>query len=168
VGGAVRCWDLTPCRNRPLGGAEIVLAADAGSQDTVPDTAQTENPVGFQAVIRDHLEGLKATTDCTNNWGLVIPKAGVYTVSVHVLWNVDADGWRAIGLRRVLNPGNAMYLGETRGPAATGTVTGQTVTATARFNKDDLVQVYAIQTSGAALGTIGDQRTSLDIQYVAP
>lgn len=135
--------------------------------NTVPDGGSKENPVAFAGLTGSKLEGLKMTTDCTVGWGLVIPKPGVYTVSLHVLWAVDADGWRSIGLSRRFG-GNADYLGETRGPAAAGTVTGQNVTYTGRFAKDDLVQVYAIQTSGAALSTIGDARTSLNIQYVAP
>ena len=52
--------------------------------------------------------------------------------------------------------------------SANGTVTGQNVVYTGRFGTDDLLQAYAIQNSGAPLGTISDQRTSLNIQYVAP
>lgn len=137
--------------------------------NAVPDGGNAEFPLAFQTLSGDKLGGLAVTTDCSNDWGVIIPKTGVYTVSLHVLWNVDADGWRAIGLRRRFGNGpNTAYLGETRGPAAAGTVTGQNVVATARFEQNDRIQLYGIQTSGAALTTIGDIRTSMDIQFVAP
>jgi hypothetical protein len=110
---------------------------------------------------------MKAVTDCTKGWALVVPRAGVYTISASILWGVNNTGARGVGLRKVTNSVGS-YLAETRGDAAQNTVTGQNATATARFAKDDLIQVYTYQTSGAPLGTIMDGRSSLRVQFVAP
>ncbi|MEA2623922.1 MAG: hypothetical protein QOH61_2832 [Chloroflexota bacterium] len=105
--------------------------------------------------------------DCSNGWGMVIPKTGIYTVTLNVLWQQNPNGFRGIGIRRVGN-GDTGYIGESRVPAANGTVTGQSVTGTDAFNAGDTIQFYAVQTSGGPLGVINDGRTSVEAHFVAP
>jgi hypothetical protein len=141
-------------------------AACTFKQNGVP-SGSAEQIVAFQSLVGEKLEGLAKTTNCTGGFGIKVPKAGVYTVSLEWMWGANNTGVRTVGMRRT-NAGGSEYLGESRIDATQGTETAQSVTSTTRFGKDDLIQVYAIQSSGSALGTIGDGRTSLRVQYVAP
>jgi hypothetical protein len=105
--------------------------------------------------------------DCSKGWGMVIPKTGVYTVTLNLMWQANNTGARGIGIRRV-GEGTNGYLGESRITAAQGTVTAQSVTATDAFNAGDTIQFYAYQTSGGNLGLINDGRTSVEAHFVAP
>ena len=105
--------------------------------------------------------------DCSNGWGMVIPKTGIYTVTLNVMWQANNAGARGIGIRRVGN-GDTGYLGESRIQAAQNTVTAHSVTATDAFNAGDTIQFYAYQTSGGNLGVINDGRTSVEAHFVAP
>ena len=106
--------------------------------------------------------------DCSKGWGMVIPKTGIYTVTANIMWQNNATGARGIGIKRVPANGNPSYLGESRIQAVNGNVTGQSVTGTGAFNQGDMIQFYALQTSGGPLGLVQDGRTSVEAHFVAP
>ena len=110
------------------------------------------------------LEGMEVTSDCTNRFGVIVPQAGVYTISAHYMWKENATGVRGLGLASVARG----YMGESRINAVTGTETAQSVTTTVRLPEGDRIQVYVLQTSGNPLAIIEDGRSSLSVRYVGP
>jgi hypothetical protein len=129
----------------------------------------TERSVGWSMITALPVaDGFKKTTDCTNGFGLVVPRDGVYTVNLNWMWTSSPEGYRTAGLKVRHANGSANYLGEERGPAASGSETAQNVAVTARLVKGDELQAYVIQNSPFDLTTVGDGRTSLTAQFVAP
>jgi hypothetical protein len=143
--------------------AEKVTACEYGSS-AIPSSTVEKNLAWFDL---QQTGGFTATTDCTNGFGLVVPRAGVYTVSLNFMWTANPTGYRSAGVK-VVRSNTADYLGETRVPATDGTETAQNVSTTARFAVGDVIQTYVIQNSGSSVGTIADPRTSLNVQFVAP
>lgn len=133
----------------------------AKSQD-IP-SAVAEHVIGFDTVTGD----LGPNTHCINGYGLLVKRAGVYSVNARLMWTAADDGMRALGIKRT-NFGGGEYLGESRIDAAKGTQTAQTVTGTSRFAVGDLIQVYVVQNSGAPLAMHQDGRSGLTVQFLAP
>jgi hypothetical protein len=133
------------------------------------EPGSTERSVGWTTVTNQPATGgFTKTTDCTNGFGLVVPRDGVYAVSLNFMWSNHAQGYRTAGLKVRHADGAASYLGEQRSPAVSGSETAQNVSVTARLLKGDQLQTYAIQTGAYELTTVGDERTSLTAQFIAP
>jgi hypothetical protein len=132
----------------------------------IPHSAN-ERVIGWWAATGQEEDGFKVTTDCTNGFGLITPRDGVYALSLNWMWNSNPSGYRTLGLR-IRRANGTEYVGESRVPAVSGTETAQNVNSTVRLLKGDLIQAYVIQTSGNALGMVRDGRTSLTAQFVAP
>ena len=128
----------------------------------------TERSVAWTTLSAQPAGGFTKTTDCTNGFGLAVPRDGVYAITLNWMWQSESSGYRTAGLKVRHADGSANYLGEQRGPAVNGTETAQNVAVTARLLKGDLLQTYVIQTSNYELTTVGDERTSLTAQFVAP
>lgn len=128
----------------------------------------TERSVAWMSMSAQPAGGFTKTADCTNGFGLIVPRDGVYAIALNWMWNSNGEGYRTAGLKVRHAGGNANYLGESRTPAVNGTETAHNVAITARLVKGDVLQTYVIQNSPHQLTTVGDERTSLTAQFVAP
>jgi hypothetical protein len=143
-------------------------AACTSKGQTFPNNA-TETIVAWASVSGPNPGGLVKTATCNRGFGVVIPKAGVYAVTTNFMWNAKPTGYRAVGLRRLTggpNGNGSQYLAESRIRANDASETAQNITSTAHFDQGDIVQTYVIQNSDAEIGTIGDGRTQMSIQFI--
>lgn len=142
------------------------LKTCAYGSSSVP-TGDAERTIAWEHMPAQPADGFTETTDCTYGYGLIVPRDGVYAMALNFMWTYSSAGNRTAGLR-VVRASGPEYVGESRTTAVNGTETAQSVNGLVRLGKGDKIQTYVIQNSGYPVSTIGDGRTSLSVQFVAP
>jgi hypothetical protein len=142
------------------------LKVCAYGSSSVP-TGDAEKTIAWEHMPPQSADGFTETTDCTNGYGLIVPRDGVYAVALNFMWTYNSAGNRTAGVK-VVRASGAEYVAESRVAAVNGTETAQSVSGLVRLAKGDRIQTYVIQNSGYYVSAIGDHRTSLSVQFIAP
>jgi hypothetical protein len=98
-----------------------------------------------------------AHDNTTNNTRIVAPEAGLYSIISHVTFTTDSAGVRGLDIRK---NANAVQTGGTDLAlviiAGNGTTEARLIaTVDATLNVNDYIEVFAYQSSGAALNVLG-------------
>lgn len=137
-----------------------------------PASCTHDFPSGSEGVLRWGSElwftsGVQHAGGCVDpeSSKLIAPIRGAYEVNASIFWPVNPTGVRSIAITSNLNG----QLATTRGPAANGEPTFQSVSTLALLNAGDYIEISAYQTSGTTLDPPNfDLRTSASMHWVGP
>lgn len=137
----------------PAGGAWGNTAFNRTGDPCFP-TLVTAVPHNSEVLVHFNQElfnGSALSQPCTSvdrDYRLHAPANGLYLVVAHISWDHDPAGTR---LATVTRNGNNIATSEVQPVADTGKWTQQTVTGLRALSQDDVIQLYAYQTSGDPL-----------------
>ena len=152
AGGAVGTGELS----------SSIPAARVGNSTNEPVSHLTEAILAFNTESYDTAD-MHSTT--TANSHLTAPVNGIYAVSVQIVWDANAAGFRQVTLRK-----NGTYVAQET-TLNTGTQpTGQTLTAQVSLQAGDFVEARVVQNSGGSVNVFGGSESSpaFEIAWLAP
>ncbi len=142
-------------------------AVDYGASNCTGATSGNEGPVKFGGFIIGNGGGVQQASDCSSsqfdNNGLTTSVGGLYVVTATLAWASNTTTGTDRRIRITVNNNEAAVA---EGPPVTesGKFTQQSVSAIVGLSSGDVVQLQALQDSGATLGIQGG---TLSMSYLS-